>query len=222
MPEDDDYKIIYSSDDTEEFHKSFHYIRLLELNDRFVDDVNRLREKYKIHVDENSEKSLSDIEEEYTDLLSSDKFIDDVRVIARKIKLQGNWVNGLALYICGQPAGATLYPDFDLHRIEAKAVTDSDEPHLVLKIYGDMTRQDLVKATKSIRYFIEKNMDYESVNKLGDRTILKYHFIRKCLADGMDFKDIPDVLETHGFELQSYSDVRKQYHEYMAYLERIY
>lgn len=222
MPENDNYKTIYSSDDAGESYKAFHYIRLLEMNDRFAADIDAIRSRYDIKVDESSREPIDDIEERYKHLLYNDDFIGDVRAVARRIKLQGDWLNGLALYVCGQPAGATLYPDFGLHRIEARRVTDDDEPHIALKLYGDMTRQELEKASKYIRVFIEKNMDYRSVNKLSDDRLRKIRLVRKWLDEGKTFKEVADLLADRNFSPQTYSDVRKQYSEFMSYVERIY
>lgn len=222
MPDNNDYKVIYKNDDLEEFHKAFHYMRLLELNDSFMADVNAIRRRYDISVEESNGETLDAIEQQFEHLLADEHFINDVRIIARRIKLQGDWLNGLSLYVCGQPAGATLYPDFDLHRIEARAITDTDEPYIEMRLYGDITRQELEKATKNIRLFIENNMKYESVNRLGDKTILKMSFIRKSLNEKKSFKEIAEVLVDHNFSPQTYSDVRKQYQEFMHYVERIY
>lgn len=222
MPGNNHYKTIYRNDDIEESHKAFHYMRLLEMNDSFAADVDAIRSRYGIEVDKSARVPTDTVEERYSSILSSEEFIDDVRAIARRIKLQGDWMNGLALYICGQPAGATLYPDPDLHRIEARAVIDTDEPHIILKLYGDMTRQELEKATKNIRVFLTKNMEYESVNRLSDNAIKKMRIIRKLLDKKKSYEEIADILDDRGFDFQLYSDVRKQYHEFMGYVERIY
>jgi glutaredoxin-related protein len=221
MPKENDFKVIYRTDDLPEYRKYSVYTQLLELNKNFKEDVNSLRERFGIVVLE-EKMSLGDINEVYHDVLNNDDFMDSIRVMAKRITIQGDWVDGLAEYVCGADAQASLYPNVDLHRVEARAVTDSDEPHVELKIYGDIPQQDLEKiVSKRIRLFINKRMGYQSIKGLNDKTFRKIKTIHHY-ADTHSMKEISEILYDLKYPKQDYGSIRRQYQEYMKYADRFY
>lgn len=218
MMPDNDFQIIYSNDDAQERDKYWLYTALLEFNDAFIKDVDSLRRKYGIVIDITANTINA-----HDSLLENKDFMGDVQKIAKKIKLQGNWLNGLAMYVCGYPPQEVLGPDDILHKVSARAVNDSDNPYLEIRIYGDIPTQELNEAVKAVRDFMKANMKYESVNASLDQDALLNSMLFKQLSKGMSAKNANNkMVEDFDNESVEYSNLRRRLADYKKYAERLY
>lgn len=225
MPNQSDFTTIFSGYDSieaEDVIKQDTYVFLLEMNAEFVKDVESLRTKYKIDPDSQTINTYSNSMDEMPYLFDDINFTRDVRKISDRIKLQGDWSESVKLYTLGLPSSESLLPnDYEnMRRIEARAVSDTTERYVELRLYGDITRKELVDASKPIRKYLKDSQGFVNVKQLNENTLHRMLKIstKKSLFPKKSFKTIVEEL---GYS-QAYSDLRRQYQDYKSYADRLY
>lgn len=154
--------------------KSWESQELLIRNRNFIKDIEKLKKKYAksgIKVD-----SVGESDERNTLDNLRKEFYRDAREITGRIMLPGNWLYGVWDVILG------LTPVVDIYCYQAKKsiVLRKHSGHIEIKIFGNVTVNDLRDAASKIRKHIETldNLGTEDNTKRKkrklDKTLLIY------------------------------------------------
>ncbi len=157
---------------------------LLARNSRFIKDVNLLREKYRIDSTCKGNVSL--------DQKAEAELAREIERIASKIRLPGNWFQAVREFVLG-----TASKEKELLPTSSKKITASfANDHVAVKIYGDITANDLVETVPMIRDMVKdkhnRSVKRKTVGKLKPelaKTLLIHYLIKE---KKMHYQDVID------------------------------
>jgi hypothetical protein len=197
--------------------------RLLEQNERFINDIVFIRNKYGIEVE---------IQGDYSDyaylqymnnpprLVSDENFLQDVRKIAAKIKLPGDWERAVVDYVFGIQSigiGAFEYEK----RAVGRVVEKNDEKYVEIRLYGDLTTIELREIIKSegVRKLIKAANPTKKPYKVSDYVGFRVHQLRHR---GLTYEQIWKQLTKEKHKYEDYHHIHKLHKRFEAKVDKLY
>jgi len=214
--------------------KVYQELLLLTTNDEFMEDVNKLRRK----CEKESEYFLDENNEEFfADYSQTDDYQRDVEKLRDKYKLSRLYQFPLYMFCDGKgemPDLRNLKSLWETDKLELiytlkdpsiltdwaeidpsfplKAIESQLESHVVLKIYPETTKKDLIEAWSKISKERDRLFGIESIRNSKRANLARDLLIHKLKNKGKTCMEITKIINTdERFEEQkiSYEEVSK-------------
>lgn len=199
-----------------DLEKEFQAYQLLIRNDEYLKDVEAIRKKYSVgQYPVEGDAPVIDKELDPENEADRTRFYEDVRAIADKIQFPGDWEWAVREHVVGYDPADGLLP-----RTQKRIVATAHVDHIELKLFGDVTVQDVKDHWKEIKKLITASQVSSKTNyavrkkpKLSNSLV-----IFDMAAQGVPPKQIAEYCDKHGirsamqdYEVSKYVELaRKQ------------
>lgn len=188
----------------EQLDRDFQGYQLLIRNQRYLDEVERIRKLYRVGEYPIDSDNYYTVREEMEGPKNAKGFAKEVKILSDRINLRGDWFDGVRLHILGFEPEAYLYP------VNPKKLQIKRHPeYLELRIYGDVTQPELRKHLKTVRKHISLGCRPKPAKFKPQlqKNLLIYELNKK----GYSYNQIVETLERKGLlkTMMSQEDVSK-------------
>lgn len=212
------YKNVKNYD--KQLEKGFQAVQLLVRNEAYLRDIEALRNKYSLDQFSIEEEAAPSFH--FTDEIDgeiNEEFGKDVEVIANKIHFPGRWIAVVSEHAKSGVKVEGLTP-FGYKMIEAIIYDD----HTELKLFGDVTTQDLRSVMKEVRKLQDKHQNRSTNNQVKYKARLdKNLLVFDKAKGGVPYKDIARYCNEEGIQRgMQYADVSKYVEQAEQQIAKIY
>lgn len=167
-------------------NKIFQVLELLQLNEQFINDAKKIRQKYNLPVGPEDNKVVNMH-------ISNPRLSADVEKLRQKYNLSGFYSSFLSSYLTfgefSQSADflLCLFPHFEI---------DKDQKCLTLKIYPETTIKDIQKMWPKIQKNLHENINYNIIKNRNIKNLKRDIEIYKLKLEGKKQTEITKTINS--------------------------
>lgn len=195
--------------------------RLLLYNERFIADIEAIRQKYDITVGSQgdySESAYMDYMSNPPSITTDSDFIKDVKQIVKHIQLPGDWEKTIIDYVFGIDNVGLGTFEYE-KAVRGRIVDNDNQKYVEIRLYGDVTIPDIRKSAKSIRELIVQS---KPTKKPYDTDIGVGATIDDLRQQGLTYEQIWEKLSDSGKKYEDYHHTHKVHTRFKKRVDEVY